>query len=210
MAYPILRRTIFVFLRTFFGEIGGLENLPKTGPYIIASNHVGLIDYFFIASVVIIYTKRKIHFIAKKEKWRDLLGNYIVKKWWGCIVIDPNNKEQSLVEAIEILKKGEIVGIFPEGEASKGNELLKGRTGVAKLAIRSGMPVVSVGFLGPLGSKSFITTFKNIIHSYKKVSIKIGKPMIFHRQEINEHSLDEVTRGIMKNIASLCGKTYPY
>lgn len=210
MAYPILRRTIFAFLRTFFGEIDGLENLPKIGPYIIASNHVGLIDYFFIASAIIPHTKRKIHFLSKREKWRDYLGDFIVKKWWGCIVIDPNNKEQSIIEAIDNLKKGEIVGIFPEGEANKGKELFQGKIGVAKLAIRSGALVVPVGFLGPLGSKSFITTIKNIIHSYKKVSIKIGKPMTFQRQEINEQSLDEVTREIMKNIASLCGKTYLY
>lgn len=210
MAYPILRRTIFAFLRTFFGEIDSLENLPKTGPYIIASNHVGLIDYFFIASAIIPYTKRKIHFLSKREKWRDCLGDLIVKKWWGCIVINPDNKEQSLEEAIDYLQKGEIIGIFPEGEASKGNELLRGKTGVAKLVIRSGTPVVSVGFLGPLGSKSFITTIKNIIHSYKKVNIKIGRPMTFHREEISGQSLDEVTRGIMKNIASLCGKAYIY
>lgn len=210
MAHTILRSTFFPFLRAFFKQIEGLENLPKSGPYIIAANHIGFIDYFFMASVIIPFTKRKIHFMAKREKWRDWLGDRIVKKCWGAIVIDPENKAKCLEEALDYLRQGEICAIYPEGEASKGKELFEGKTGVAKLAIRSRTPVVPVGFLGPLGSRSFVTTFKNIIYSYKKVSIKIGKPMIFQNQEINEQSLEEVTREIMKNIASLCNKVYPY
>jgi len=213
MAHPILRRTFFPFLRTFFKHIEGLENLPKNGPYIIAANHIGFIDYFFIASVTIPYTRRKIHFMAKREKWRDSLGDYIIKKWWGAIVIDPENKAKSLEEAQNYLKKGEICAIYPEGEASKNpNELFKGKVGVAKLAMISKVPVVPIGLKGLLmRTRSSADFLKNLFSFYKKISIKIGQPLTFPSNiQMNEKSLEDITRKIMQNIASLSDKNYPY
>lgn len=213
MVYPILRSTFFPFLRAFFKQIEGLENLPKNGPYIIAANHIGFIDYFFIASVIIPFTKRKIHFMAKGEKWRDWLGDRIVKKCWGAIVIDPENKAKCLEEALDYLRQGEICAIYPEGEASKNpNELFKGRSGAARLSLISKAPVVPVGLEGPLVSTcSFIDFFRNIFHFYKKISMKIGQPLTFYSDgPINEKLLEEATRAIMKEIASLSGKNYPY
>jgi len=213
MAHPILRRTFFPFLRAFFRRVEGLENLPKSGPYIITANHIGFIDYFFIASVIIPYTKRKIHFLARKEKWREWLGDGIVKKCWGAIIIDPENKSKCLEEALDYLINGEIVAIYPEGEASKSHdELFKGKTGVAKLALKSKAPVISIGVLGPIvNTYSFMSVVKSLKYFYKKISLKIGQPMIFSNEgEMNEKLLEDVTRKIMKNIASLAGKHYPY
>lgn len=215
MAYPISRHTFFPLLRTFFGEINGLENLPKNGPYIIAANHVGNIDYFFIAAAIILFTKRKIHFIARREAWRDFLGDFIVKKWWGCIVIDPQNTEKCLEETENYLKRGRICAIFPEGGPSKhSKELFKGKTGLAKLALKTGIPVIPVGFWGPIGGpRRLIDFFKNLHDFYGKVYIQIGQPMTFlqiKNLEINKELLEQITREIMLEVAKLSGQIYPY
>lgn len=214
MDYPIIRRTFFLILRNFFGKIEGLENLPKNCPYIIAANHVGNIDYFFIASAIIPYTKKKIHFIAKREKWRDILGDFIVKKWLGCIVTDPDHKEKVIDEALDYLRRGKICAIFPEGKASGNNiELLQGKTGVAKLALKSKLPVVPVGFFGPTSKESFVKSIKHLISSSGKVYIRIGQPITFNfsnNEEISQRLEGDITREIMKKIASLCDKVYPY
>jgi 1-acyl-sn-glycerol-3-phosphate acyltransferase len=213
MAYPFLRRTLLPWLRTFFKDISGLENIPRTGPYIIAANHVGLIDYFFIVTVFCRYTPEKIHFISKRLWLRDLL----LQRAWGQIPIDPWNKEACLQQAWDCLKHGEVVCIFPEGSASGNNsELLPAKTGVAKLALWSHLPVLPVGFIGPARVGKYFLSIKNLrsLWSFRKnVTLSIGKPLTFteyDQQHLSGENIKSILRCIMESIADLSGKKYIY
>lgn len=210
MPYPILRWTVFPLFRFFFGTVEGLANLPPRGPYIIAANHVGSADYFFIVAMIIRSVRGRIHFFARSEKWRDYIG----RRFWDCIIIDPANKDASLREAEQCLERREVCAIFPEGQPSKNSpQLFQGKTGAARLALATGVPVVPIGFLGPWAGESFLATVRNYFHYTKKVEIRVGQPLVFPKvqsEQVTPIMLEEKTRVIMSSIARLCRKKYPY
>lgn len=211
MPYQVLQRTLFPVLRKFYKNCEGLENIPPAGPYLVVANHVGFIDYFFIASVINQHYSGFIHFISKSLFARDL----IMRKLWGQIPIDPNNKERCLYEAWECLKKKEVVVIFPEGSAS-GNvtEFLPAKTGAAKLSLWSKVPVIPVFFQGPVREGKYFLSVRNIrslFHFYKKSELIIGSPILldeYYDRPLEKEILIEITRKIMKAIAALGGKKY--
>jgi len=213
MAYAILRRTVSPLLKTFYQEVGGEKNIPNQGPYIIAANHVGFIDYFFIVAIFCRHTSTYVHFIAKALKLRDIF----LRRWWGQIPIDPHDKEKCLKEAELCLQGGEVVAFFPEGQASgNGLELYEGRIGVAKLALRTKVPVLPVSFYGPerLGKYFFtIKNFTNLFRFFKKVRMSIGQPLTFaeYYDRAEDGSAQKKVLGvIMSEIAQLAGKKYNY
>lgn len=196
--------------KSFVSEIKGLENLPLPGGFILAPNHVGFFDFFFLASVVIPYFNRKVHFISQKEIWWNILGRGM-DKWLGRIEVDPENKKGCLEEASQFLKNNGIICIYPEGRASKGHELNKGKTGAVRLALFSNKPIVPVGLYAPLGYPTFDQSIRSLKKSYKKVKIYFGQPIFFkENSEITKERLEAMTKELMLEIAKLCDKSYPF
>ncbi len=213
MAYAIFRKTFLPLLRTFYQEVEGEKNIPPQGPYIIAVNHVGFIDYFFIVTVFCRYTSGLIHFIAKELKFRDVF----LRRWWGQIPVDPNDKEKCLKEAEQCLQRGEVVVFFPEGQASgNGPELYKGKTGVARLALRTKIPVLPVSFYGPQRLGKYFLSVRNLINLFsffKKVKMTIGQPLRFvdyYSRAEDRDAQKQVLDIIMNKIALLSGKKYNF
>ena len=142
-------------------RVTGLENVPRTGPVIIASNHLSFAD----SLVIPIVTPRKVVFLAKSDYFAGggVAGN-LQKAWFegmGMLPVDRDNTLAALASldtALEVLGRGEAFGIYPEGTRSRDGRLYRGRTGVAHLALTAGVPVVPVGLTGterlqPVGSR---------------------------------------------------------
>ncbi len=146
MVYPVAKRVVRPIIWLLLKEAKGLENIPKNGPFIVASNHSSFLDPLLLAYFIIKSTNQKVHFIAYGGRF-SFLGDLIIKKWAGCILIRYNKKEieNALEEAVSILKKGGIVGIFP---AAPDHDLARPKTGVARIAIKAKCPVLPVAIKG--------------------------------------------------------------
>jgi 1-acyl-sn-glycerol-3-phosphate acyltransferase len=151
MLYKSIRallRFIFYFLGL---KVEGLENIPRTGPVIIAANHVSNWDPVVVALVV----KRPIHFMAKVSLFKFKLTEKLFITLHAFPVKRGVADRQAIRQALLVLEEGNVLGIFPEGARNKTGDL-KALAGVGMIALKSGAPVVPVACLGtrhilPLG-----------------------------------------------------------
>ena len=131
----------------FRPKVTGLEHIPREGGAIIAANHVSFLDPLLLPLVV---PHRRVMFLTKVK--------YIDKpilRWFltgaGVIPVatgDPRAVGESVAAAVEVVRSGRLVGIFPEGTRSPDGRLHRGKTGVARVAFESGAPVIPVGIIG--------------------------------------------------------------
>jgi 1-acyl-sn-glycerol-3-phosphate acyltransferase len=191
-------------------KVEGLENIPRSGAAILASNHLAVADSFYKPLVV----SRRITFLAKSEYFTGtgLKGRF--QRWFftsaGQVPIDRTDADAALgalKTAERILKQGKLLGMYPEGTRSPDGRLYKGKTGLARLALETGVPVIPVAMIGtdsvnPPGSTMW---------RFGKVVVKIGKPMDFSRFEglagnrfIERAVIDEVMYELMR----LSGQEY--
>jgi 1-acyl-sn-glycerol-3-phosphate acyltransferase len=198
-------------LRALFRPwVVGLENVPKDGPVILASNHLSVIDSFFLPLVL----DRPVSFLAKSEYFtkRGLIG-WLVKHFMrgtGQLPIDRSGgkaSEASLNTGLGVLARGEVLGIYPEGTRSPDGRLYRGRTGVARMILEGHVPVVPVVMVDtenimPIGTK---------LPKIRRPGIVIGEPMDFSRFEGLEGDrfvLRSITDQIVYELHSLGGQEY--
>lgn len=158
--YIIVRPIITVLFKIIFlPKIEGIENIPKSNKIILAGNHTSNLDCLLLMSS----TKREVHFLAKIELFHGLKG--IIFKNMGLIPVDRNkHNDYAIKEAIEYLKRNEIVGIFPEGTTEKGRGLMPFKYGACRIAKEAKCPIVP-----------FIISGKFI--PFKRVKIKFLPPI---------------------------------
>ncbi|WP_121255362.1 lysophospholipid acyltransferase family protein [Nocardioides ferulae] len=160
--YAVLHRLVPPVAKAVWRPtVVGLEHLPRTGPVIIASNHLSFADSVVIPVVV----PRKVVFLAKSDYFTGSGVRGAVQRAWftgmGMLPVDRDDASaalSSLDTALEVLRRGEAFGIYPEGTRSRDGRLYRGRTGVAHLALTAGVPVVPVGLRGtehlqPVGAR---------------------------------------------------------
>lgn len=145
--YPVARALLGPVFR-FLWRIRavGLEHVPATGPAILCANHTSVIDSFFLPLVL----PRRITFVGKAEYLDDWKTRHLFPAL-GMIPIDRSGgdaAQRALDKATEILERGELFGIYPEGTRSRDGFLHRGHTGAARLSLRTGAPIVPVGILG--------------------------------------------------------------
>jgi len=184
----------------------GYERLPAEGPAILCANHISFLDSAFLMLTV----PRNISFVGKAEYLDSWKTKYIFPAM-GMIPIDRSGGDKSrgaLETASEVLQRGELFGIFPEGTRSRDGLLYKGRTGAARLALDVGCPIFPVGIVGtdaiqPPGAKA--------PKPFKPCTIKIGQPIRPERYRDRREPhlawrsmIDEV----MFEIRELTGQTY--
>jgi 1-acyl-sn-glycerol-3-phosphate acyltransferase len=156
--------------------VEGLENVPLTGPVIVASNHLSFAD----SLVIPIVAPRKVVFLAKADYFTGTgIKGALMRGWFNGIGMVPVDRDDtkaaiaSLDTALEVLGRGEAFGIYPEGTRSRDGRLYRGRTGVAHLALTSGAPVVPVGVQGTQDIQPVGTTIPRLA----RVTIRFGAPI---------------------------------
>lgn len=199
-------------LRSFMiKEEIGRENLGRDTPYIFAVNHNSHLDEFAVMPSIVMSTHRKTHFFADRKHWFEGKRMFRFLAWrFQAIPVDrgKGTGDKALEIGAEYLRKGHNIIIYPEGTRGKDFTLIRGKVGVAKLALWTGAPVVPVGVYGthllmPKGDHK--PKLKKI------VTIKIGKPLTFE-DLIGHDEQKEVLRGItdriMQSIADLVEMEY--
>ena len=188
----------------------GLEHIPDSGPVILASNHLAVADSFIKPLVI----RRRITFLAKAEYFTGKGLKGTLKRWFftaaGQVPIDRTDSDAAqaaLETAQRLLAEDKLLGMYPEGTRSPDGRLYKGKSGLARLALETGVPVIPVAMIGtdvvnPPGSKMW---------RFGRVTVKFGKPMDFSRFDglagnrfIERAVIDEV----MYELMNLSGQEY--
>ncbi len=191
----------------------GRENLNKDTPYIFAVNHNSHLDEFAVMPAIVMSTHRKTHFFADRKHWFQGKPPFRFLAWrFQAVPVDrgQGTGDESLRQGEEYIRKGHNLIIYPEGTRGDGFHLTKGKIGVAKLALWTGVPVVPVGIWG---THLLMPKGDHMPKMKKIVTIKIGKPLIFKDlagKDDDKEVLREVTDTIMRGIADLVDQDYPY
>jgi 1-acyl-sn-glycerol-3-phosphate acyltransferase len=187
---------------TFRPKVTGLRNVPTVGPVIIASNHLSFSDSVFMPLVV----PRKVTFLAKSEYFTSPGIKGFAKKLTfialGQVPVDRaggRRSEAALLTGLELLKQGACIGIYPEGTRSPDGRLYKGRTGIARMAIESGAPVVPVAMF----NTAEIQPTGKVVPKVQRVEMIFGEPLYFEGDSTNVQTLRDATDRIMDAIAAL-------
>lgn len=180
MVYPISKKLARFIIALFVKKVKGLENIPKEGPFIVASNHESFLDPILLDYYIVKKINQKVHFIAYRGRF-SFFGNTIIKKWAGCILLRYNKKEigAALKEARAILENGGIVGIFP---AAPYHNLRKPETGVARIALDAQCSILPVAIVG---TKEIMPTPSLIPRCIKHASLQFMKPLTFKKSQKN-------------------------
>ncbi len=174
---------------------------------IIASNHLSFSDSIFMPLVV----PRKVTFLAKSEYFTSPGPKGLLKKLTfialGQVPVDRSGgrrSEAALITGLKLLAEGDCIGIYPEGTRSPDGRLYKGRTGIARLAIESGAPVVPVAMF----NTDKIQPTGKVIPNVKRVGMHFGQPMYFDGDSTDLQHLRDVTDQIMNAIHAMSGQEY--
>jgi 1-acyl-sn-glycerol-3-phosphate acyltransferase len=205
MFYWIIKKVFGPIVRlVWIKKVEGLENIPKKGAFIVAANHSSYFDFISLISVL----PRRIYFLAAEKFYKSAFWHPLVAGT-GQIKVDRESPDKKEVyeKVFSILKRGEVLGIFPGGTRSADGKIGKTFTGVAKFALQAHVPVVPCGIAGAyevLPRQDKHPKLKKII------KIKIGKPIDF--EEYRNKSNDDiilrwVTDRIMAEIKKLDGGT---
>ena len=187
-------------------EVKGLENIPKTGPVILAFNHQSYFD--FIAFIAV--SPRNIHYLSAEKFFSSKLWKPLMHLA-GQIRVDRESRDKRVVHntVFDHLNSGKMIGIFPEGtRAPLNDEMLYTFTGVAKYAIRGNVPVIPVGIQG---TYDVMSRFDKCPKFKKIISINIGQPILFENYKdvkMNEKAYRVLTDKIMMKIVELSNKQY--
>jgi 1-acyl-sn-glycerol-3-phosphate acyltransferase len=190
-------------------RVEGLENVPKDGPAIVAANHLSFLDSFFIPLVI---KRRKMTYLAKADYFKSWKTSWFFKSVGqiSCEREGGEKSQQSLQIALEVLQEGKLLGIYPEGTRSPDGLLHRGRTGVARLALAAGVPVIPCGTAGIDEVMPKEAKFPRL-GGRLPVTVRFGKPLDFSRyagQERDRFVLRSVTDEIMYEIMRLSGQEY--
>ena len=212
MFYYVLKYVLLgPLLRLVFRpRIEGLEHVPATGAAIVAGNHLSFSDHFLMPAIL----KRRITFLAKKEYFTGpgVKGRLTAAffRSAGQIPVDRTGKEAgqaAIREGLGVLRKDELLGIYPEGTRSHDGRLYKGKVGVAVMALKAGVPVIPCAMIGTFEAQPPGKVIPNI----HPVAIRFGKPLDFSRyagMENEKAILRAVTDEIMYAILSLSEQEY--
>ena len=191
-------------------RIEGLENIPSTGPVIMASNHLSFAD----SMVIPFFVPRKVVFLAKEDYFTGTgVKGALIRGWFegiGMVPVDRDDTKAALASldiALAVLRRGEAFGIYPEGTRSRDGRLYRGRTGVAHLALTSGAPVVPVGLTGT----EHIQPVGSTLPRRAVVTVRFGEPLRFEGRYDGVpagRARREVTDVVMNEIQKLSGQPF--
>jgi 1-acyl-sn-glycerol-3-phosphate acyltransferase len=206
---PAMYKVFHAILPTALGAVWhpfseGVEHVPRTGPAILASNHLSFADHFFLPALLdrpVFFLGKSDYFSGWKRYFFEGVGVMPVHRQGG------DAGEASLRKGAEILRAGRLLGIYPEGTRSPDGKLYRGKTGPVRLALRTGAPVVPVAMIGtfevmPPGSSR---------PRLGRVGARFGRPLDFSRYAGRENDrlvLRSATDELMYELMLLSGQEY--
>ena len=205
--YPMFRGILRPAVKIFWTPtVIGMENLPTAGPALLAANHISVLDSVFMIPTV----PRRITYIGKAE-YLDSWKTKFFFQGLGAIPVDRSGGRAAVAAldaAAQVLDAGGLFGIFPEGTRSRDGFLHRGKTGVARLALRTGAPVVPMGLRG---LDLIQPPDKKFPRPFRRWEVRIGEPIYPERygnDPSNNRALRALTDEIMFEIGQLSGQTY--
>lgn len=212
MFYRLVKAVLVPILRVLFRPwYEGVDNVPREGPAVLASNHLSFADHFFMP----IDIPRRVLYLGKQEYFtgrgfKGLLSRLFFSGM-GTIPVDRSGGEASeaaLRTGLRVVGRGELLGIYPEGTRSPDGRLYRGKTGVARLALESQVPVIPCAMVN---THQIMPPGKPIPKLGIRPGVRFGKPLDFSRyygMETDRFVLRAVTDEIMYALMSLADQEY--
>jgi 1-acyl-sn-glycerol-3-phosphate acyltransferase len=180
-------------------EVVGLENVPRSGPAILAANHRSFMDSLFIAVVA----PRPVSFLAKAEYFDRRRTRWIFRHT-GQIPVRRGNTSgtrNALRAAVDVLDRGGVLGVYPEGTRSRDGLLHSGTGGAVYLAAVSGAPIIPIGLTGTEAVQPPDRVLPTV---GGRVRIRIGTPLRPDRRAAHRRRRQDATAQLMESIGGLC------
>ncbi|MFJ4835570.1 lysophospholipid acyltransferase family protein [Streptomyces sp. NPDC088747] len=209
--FALIKAVLGPIMRLMFRpRVEGAENIPGDGPVILAGNHLTFID----SMIMPLFCDRQVFFIGKDEyvTGKGVKGRLMAWFFTGCgmIPVDRDGGRggvAALMTGRRVLEEGKVFSIYPEGTRSPDGRLYRGRTGIARLAMMTGAPIVPFAIIGtdkiqPGGSG---------IPRPGRVTVRFGEAMEFSRYEgmdRDRYVLRAVTDSVMTEVMRLSGQEY--
>lgn len=199
--YPrnvILRRLLTVIGRIIlpvFAKVqtDGIDRLPKKGPAILAGNHENVIEVILMA----VYSPAIVEFIGTGDVPIDPRFRWLANLYQFIPVKRGNIDRTAIYTALEVLKAGGVIGIFPQG-GIWGADIKSGRSGVALLSHLSGAPVYPIGFGGLKGAMVRMMRFER-----PHLTMRVGSPLQIYGSSISKNDLEQFSSQVMEKIIEL-------
>jgi len=206
-------RTLAHILRPFVRllykvEVTGTENLPKSGGYVLAANHVTTLDALAVAYMMYFRLHRAPHFLAKEGLFRTpIVGPVLLACGQIPVFRSGRNNTDPMQSAYDVLNAGHIIGIFPEGTLTREPNQwpMRARTGAIRLSLETGVPIIPVG---QWGTEAVMDTYSSKIRPkpWHKVRIVIGKPISmdpYKDKKMSTDGLVELSDKVMVEITKI-------
>lgn len=185
-----------VFFLLLNVKLVGRKNVPKDGPFIIASNHLSWTDIPLVPA----YLSPRVIYLAKEELFVGKLGWLV--RLLGAIPVKRGEADRQLLRASDdLLKRGKILVIFPEGTRSKKRKMNAANAGIGMIALRAGVPVVPVAIYG---SEHAFKRFR------PRITITYGEPITLQPKgaKITKEDIKNATETVMRHVAEMLPETY--
>jgi 1-acyl-sn-glycerol-3-phosphate acyltransferase len=212
---PVSRMPYFLLKHIFLGPLlrllyrlrgSGMENVPRTGPCVLAANHLSFVDSLFMP----LLCPRPVVFLGRAEFFDHPLTGWLMR---AANVIPVRREgggagEAAIRAGLEALRQGKVVGIYPEGTRSPDGRLYRGRTGVARLALEGRAPVIPVAIRG---TDRVMPVDARLPRLTGPVEVEFGEPLRFDRyadRARDRFALRSITDEIMYEIMLRTGQEY--
>jgi len=205
--YPVAKAVMSPVFRALWRiKTVGLEHVPSVGGAIFCPNHTSVIDSFFLPMVL----PRRITFVGKAEYMDSWKTKHLFPAM-GMIPIDRGGgdaAERALTTAARVVESGEFFGIYPEGTRARDGRLHRGHTGPARLALRTGAPIVPVGIVG---TREIQPPDARLPRPFKRAEVRFGHPIDVQRYADRTDDrlvLRQIIDEVMFEIRDLTGQDY--
>lgn len=204
--YRVLKRVLPPIVNRYLRlTLEGLENIPDSAPAILACNHLSFID----SIVLPINVARPVYFLGKADYWDSWRTRWFFQGT-GVVPVHRGGGEKgedSLRTGVEILRSGDLLGIYPEGTRSPDGRLYRGKTGPVRMALEADVPIVPCAVIGTEQAMPTGT----YLPKRHPVTLRYGRPLDFSRyreQRTDPFALRSATDELMYEIMLLSGQEY--
>ncbi|GAA1376536.1 lysophospholipid acyltransferase family protein [Streptomyces beijiangensis] len=183
----------------------GSENIPRTGGAVLVSNHISYLDFIF-DGLVVLPQKRLVRFMAKESVFRHRISGPLMRGM-KHIPVDRKQGEDAYKHALESLRSGEIIGVFPEATISESFTLKSFKSGAARLAQEAGVPLIPMALWGTqrIWTKGKPRNFKR---NHIPITIRVGEPMSAPADEY-AGAITRRLRGRVQELLEAAQRAYP-